>query len=630
MIFSLLKKSIEKITATPEKKQAFFREGAQKIQSGEWDDALNLYKKAAEIFPDEWNCHTSLGFVLMEMGKHQEAFKVLSKATKLAPHEAEPHYLLGESFMGMGDLRNATPCYEQTLKIDNRFEFAYVRLSKILYAIGDLKKSQAIAEQGISLFPNNCRLLACLGNTYTAIGQRLQALDAYKRAYQLEPEDPVNIANYAECLRSVGELEKSIALHQKAVELDPLNPDFFSNYLYALMFSSDKEAKFLLAEHLRYAERFEKPLEKFRYLHHPRTLVGRRLRIGYVSGDFRNHSLAPFFEPVLRTHDRNIVEVYCYYTHPIEDEITARIRMLADHWVPCALLTDEAMAQRIYEDQIDVLIDLSGHTGYNRLLVFARKPAPIQMTWLGYQSTTGLSAIDYRITDRGLDPLDSDQEKYTEKLLYVTSSGIFQPCVDLPQIKPKAPHSKFYFGCLNNPSKITPEALDVWSEILKECTNSVLLIGNSSDAIQERITNYLALKGVRGNQLDFRPRTHLRQYLELHNQIDVMLDTFPYNGGTTNFYALHMGVPIIGLKGEKAVANVGYGLMKCIANGWSAENKEDYKLIAIKAYRGELGFSKENIRTTTERMLKEQSQRLCKELESALHSLINKINTAEE
>jgi protein O-GlcNAc transferase len=255
--------------------------------------------------------------------------------------------------------------------------------------------------------------------------------------------------------------------------------------------------------------------------------------------------------------------VYGYYTYPLIDADTLRVKKLCDAWVNCHDMPDEVLEARIRADEIDILIDLSGHTGHNRLTVLARKPAPVQMTWLGYQATTGLSAIDYRITEEALDPAGSSEAFHSEKLLRLPSSGTFSPLPDSPPVNelPALSGAAFTFACLNNPSKITDEAIALWSQILMAAPASRLMIGNATPALIEKISLQFSLHGVEPGRLFFQPKVGIREYLQLHHQVDLALDTFPYNGGTTSFHSLWMGVPIVVLEGDTALSKVGASIM---------------------------------------------------------------------
>ena len=541
-------------------KEKLFAQGSLYLQQGGLEEARKTYQQAHLLFPEDADAMAGLGYVLMQQGLMENAVDILKKGHVLHPKHTDILFLLGRLFMQRRQWLDARNAWTRLLDISPRFEDAYMGLVQACVYSGDWVAAEKFSHQAAFLFSRNASILLTYATVLVNREKRNDALPIYRKAYALNPGDVEIVGGLAECCRAIGRIDEAIELHGRALELAPHNSQLFSNYLYALMYSVSSNREQVFEAHLEFARRFEAPLigQHMPFLN--RSVDGRRLRVGYVSGDFRNHSLASFIEPVFREHDRQQVEVFAYFTCHIEDEITRRLRILVDQWRYCAHLSDEDMASCIRTDGIDVLIDLSGHTGFNRLLVFARKPAPVQMTWLGYQSTTGLSSMDYRITDKSLDPPGMTERFHSEKLLRLPLSGVFFPILELPPLSER--NSEFFtFGCLNNPSKITESALAAWADILQRAPLSQLLIGNSDAAVEQRIRHFLQNAGVESHRLQFVPRLGLTEYLALHGQIDLMLDTFPYNGGTTTFYAAWMGVPVMALAGTAAVDNVGYSVM---------------------------------------------------------------------
>ncbi|MGI4938144.1 MAG: tetratricopeptide repeat protein, partial [Janthinobacterium lividum] len=256
-------------------------------------------------------------------------------------------------------------------------------------------------------------------------------------------------------------------------------------------------------------------------------------------------------------------EVFCYYNHYTDDDASRRIAALADHWLPCRAWSDDVMAARIRSDAIDILVDLSGHTAHNRLLVFARKPAPVQMTWIGYQSTTGLESMDYRLTDFAMDPPGATDLFHSETILRIVSSASFKPSVyRLPVNRlPALSSGTFTYACLNQLTKITPQAIGVWSNILRTLPHSRMMLGNVNDAAtRQRLLEKFAAHGIDETRLVLHSRMSLAEYLALHHDIDLCLDSFPYNGGTTTLHAISMGVPTVTMEGVTPVARAGWAI----------------------------------------------------------------------
>ena len=318
--------------------------------------------------------------------------------------------------------------------------------------------------------------------------------------------------------------------------------------------------------------------------------VGRRLRIGYVSGDFCRHSVAYFLQPLLRNHDHEAVEVFCYAEVARPDDKTQRLREFADQWLTTVGMTDDALAKRITEDRIDILIDLAGHTGKNRLRVFARKPAPIQVTWLGYPNTTGLSSIDYRLVDDITDP-ESVCDTFASETLMRLQGGFlcYDPVADAPQpaLPPSLTTGGVTFGSFNNPAKISNATLDVWAALLVRRPDARLLLKGLPFADADTRASLLARLGERSvaaeriELIAWSPSP--ADHLALYHRVDIALDTFPYNGTTTTCEALWMGVPVVVRRGDRHASRVGASLLSQIdLTDFIASSAEEYVEIALR------------------------------------------------
>jgi predicted O-linked N-acetylglucosamine transferase (SPINDLY family) len=312
-------------------------------------------------------------------------------------------------------------------------------------------------------------------------------------------------------------------------------------------------------------------------LSHPNDArLDKRLRIGYVSGDFRQHSVAYFIRPILANHDKQKTEIFCYYNHYHVDQVTKQLMGHATHWRSIFGVSDEDTVKLIRQDAIDILVDLSGHTGHNRLLLFAHKPAPVQVTWIGYPATTGLSAMDYRLTSIHRDPLGWNERYHTETLVRLSTSTCFQPEVALPEINalPALKNGYLTFASFHVPNKITATTLSLWAKILSALPTAKLIL--APDTAKDQIIRQFQLLGIAADRLNFFCHQPLPQYLALHNQIDIMLDTFPYNGSTVSRHSLWMGVPVLTLAGRQAVSRVGLALMTQLGlETFAAENEQD-------------------------------------------------------
>jgi len=354
---------------------------------------------------------------------------------------------------------------------------------------------------------------------------------------------------------------------QQMLERDGLAADVYSNLLMYMAYVADLSAARLNQTAGRFGSQLAAPLLRTRPFTNTMD-ASRRLRVGFVSADFSNHAVNYFFEPLLRRIDRTQFEVFAYSNTQPEDDVTARLKSSFDHWRCIVGVSDDDAADLIEADAIDILVDLSGHTAGNRLLVFARKPAPVQVTWLGFPATTGMSAMDWRITDAIADPPGLTEQYFSEKLYRLP--GMFccyqAPQGDYPVIDhlPADDNGHITFGCFNNFAKVTDEALSLWARILHEVPNSKLLLeikGIDSPQFKLDTLQRLERLGLPLNRLLLVPRVKANQFV-LYNRVDIVLDPFPYNGGTTSIDALWMGVPFIALEGGHFSARLGTTILR--------------------------------------------------------------------
>ncbi|MDB5961234.1 MAG: hypothetical protein JWP59_2528, partial [Massilia sp.] len=354
--------------------------------------------------------------------------------------------------------------------------------------------------------------------------------------------------------------------YRRTLALHPLYADAHSNLLFCLSQAENFDAAALTAEHARYAERFEAPLRTRWPQHANGRDPQRRLRIGIVSGDLREHPVAAFVEPVLAVLGRSAgLSLHAYSNNPYDDAVTQRLRGCFASWTRITGMDDDSVAARIGLDAIDILIDLSGHTAHNRLPVFARKPAPLQASWIGYPGTTGLTAMDYYLTDPYMLPPGQFDHQFTERLAHLPVTAPFLPSPLAPPVNslPAIDNGYLTFGSFNRPSKLSRPVIALWSRVLRALPSSrMLLAAMPSDGSNEDIASLFALNGVARRRLDFFPRADIASYLALHHRVDVCLDTFPYSGGTTTLHALYMGVPTLTLAGDTAAGRQGASIMR--------------------------------------------------------------------
>lgn len=540
--------------------------------------------------PDDPQTLDAIAAVRQAQGRIDEAIDAAETAVKMRPDDADGHAALGLFQHHGGRLKAAEGSFRRALSLDPTRADARFNLAIVLQRQGRIQDAEALLNELLLHSPDDPEIFRFLGVLRRSGGDLSGAIKALEKALTLAPDNAVAIGNLAAVHQDQGRQDDAVKLYVQAIEKAPASASVHSNFLMSLNYRSDDPDKIFDA-HRRWAARLEStidsptsPPEKtiFRHAKAP-------LKLGYVSGDFRRHSVAYFFEPVLEHHDRTQFEVFCYATLENPDDVTARMEKSADHWRYVSGLTDDQLAARIAEDQIDILVDLSGHTANNRLATFARKPAPVQVSWLGYPNTTGLSAMQYRLTDGIADPPGAEAH-HREQLIRLPHGFLcYRAPDDAPDVAP-APHGQngyITFGSFNNLAKVTPDVVAVWSSILNRLPNSHLLIKARPLADAMVYKNFLAqfeANGVDRARIVLRSRTSsMADHLSMYADMDIALDTFPYNGTTTTCEALWMGAPVVTLTGNRHAARVGASLLSRIdLADCVAVDIADYSNIAVK------------------------------------------------
>ena len=415
--------------------------------------------------------------------------------------------------------------------------------------------------------------------------QRLdEAIDCYHKAIELSPNFDAAYNALGSALREAGRIGDAIAAFRKAAQFNPNFRVAHSNLVYALHFDPDTDPQTNFQEHLRWAAKFSEPLRQTIRPHENDRNPDRRLRIGYVSPDLNNHVVGSFMEPILEQHDHSRYEIFCYSDVASSDDLTQRLIRHADVWRQTMNLSDEQLAQQIREDHIDVLIDLTLHMRKSRLTMFARKPAPVQITHLAYCATSGMSAMDWCITDPHMSPPGMNDRWFTERLLRLPESyWCYRPSTTSPAVGPlqAEQHGYVTFGSLNTFAKVNPRVIELWAKVLDAVPNSRLMVhatmGDRNAAARKMFTD----AGIAPDRLTLVGREQRDQYLDFYNRIDIALDPFPYGGGTTSLDALYMGVPLVTLAGQTALSRTGVTLLTNLQlTELIAENPQRYVQIA--------------------------------------------------
>ncbi len=528
---------------------------------GDLDGAAAHFAEAARLNPAGVESQVALGYVLQAQGKHVEALRCFEDAVRKHPSSATAHCGLGYALQSTEKLGQAVEHYTRAVQLAPTFAMAHYNLATALRSLGRPAEALSCFEESLRHDPDFRDAIVGVAGVQLELRRVDEAVAAARRAVELAPNSHAAAAQLAAALHAQGDLESVIATNRRAIELNPADAGGHSNLLYALLAHEAYDAQMLLAEHRAWAARHADPLTPAAPGHENDPQGERRLRIGYVSAHFRQHAVSFFSEPLIAAHDRAAFEIYCYSDVKKPDEVTARFQSYADHWRDVTGMSDDAVAQCVAADRIDILVDLTGHIGGNRLLAFARKPAPVQVTYLGYQSTTGMKAMDYRLTDEHADPPGETDRFHTEKLVRLPRSFF---CYAAPRVAPEVNELPALgsgcvtFGSLNQTIKLRPRTLQAWSRILAAVPNSRLLVlAYSPGQFERNMSDIMKRAGVDPQRVEVVNRRPHYEYLCLCNRIDVALDSFPFNGHTTVCDALWMGVPSIMLEGSSYASRFG-------------------------------------------------------------------------
>ncbi len=493
----------------------------------------------------------------------------------------------GVELVREGDLAGAEKCFRNALAAESREPGILTNLASTLQALGSRDEALEHFRAAIELRPGEAVLHHNLAIALQAAGRYEEAAESFAKAISLPPDDAAFHNGLGSSLTSLGRHAEAIASYRRAMELRPDCTDAHSNLLLALHYNPGAEPEGIFQEHLNWARAHAKPFEARIQPHRNDRDKDRRLRVGFVSPDLRQHPVGSFLLPILSPHDREHFEMICYSDARAQDAVTQMLRQQSARWRDTAGLSDEQLAAMIRDDAVDILVDLAGHTAHNRLLVFARKPAPVQVSQFGYPDTTGLSTIDYRITDPFADPPGVTDSLYTEQLIRLPEAAwCWAPDPAAPNITPLPADSsgQITFGSLNNFAKLTPQALNLWAQILSKVPGSRLKLLACPPGYGERqVRSILEAAGVPAERLQTVGRVPIEQYLQHVSSIDIALDAFPYNGGVTTCDALWMGLSVVSLAGQTYVSRQGVSILSNIGLGeLVASTPQEYAAVAAQ------------------------------------------------
>ena len=627
-------------------------------EQGRFDAALASYRRVLELRPGFAEAHNNLGVVLKDLNRLDEAAASYRKAIELKPDYAEAHNNLGAALQTLGQLDAALQSYQRAVEIDPGFAGAHSNLGNLLKELGQLDAALASCRKAVQLDPDYAGAHNNLGIVLKELGRLADAAASYRKAIGIKPDFAQAHNNLGSALKDLVRFDDAVASYRKAVELDPdfaeahnnlgivlkeigrlddaracyqraleLKPDFVdaqSNLLFTLNYTAHPLAYCL--EQAREYGRKASQKAGTRYTTWQCAELPQRLRVGMVSGDLHNHPVGYFLESLLADLDPARVELIAYPTDLLVDALTTRIKPYFSAWKPLYGLSDEAAARLIHADGVHVLLDLSGHTGKNRLPVFAWKPAPVQASWLGYFATTGMAEMDYLLADEVGVP-EAQRKNYTETIWYLPDTRLCfsapesdVPVAPLPAVK----NGHITFGCFQNLTKAGDEVLAAWSKVLGAVPDATLRwqckqFGDPEVVKQQGLR--LQQHGIDPARVTLHGSTSRKAYLGAHAEVDLILDTFPYPGGTTTCEALWMGVPTLTLAGETLLARQGAGMLTAAGlKEWIANNEAEYiaKAVALAHDPSRLATLRAGLREQVRTSPLFDAQRFARHFEDAL------------
>ncbi len=560
---------------------------------GRLEDAVSSYRHASRIKPDYAETYGNLGNALFELGRLEEAAASYDRALQAAPHYAEAHNGLGATYRKMGRLNDAEASFRQALLIKPGYVEAHGNLGYTLYQLGRLDDAEASYRMAASIEPGNAEAHHSLGHILQKLGRLEEAEARYRRSLSIDPGYARAHGDLGSVLWELGRVDAAEASYRREITINQCDSKARSNHLFAFACSNRYSSQEFFAEARQWEVGILNADE--RASAHARVFAranrsGRRLRVGYVSADFREHAVSHFIEPVFASHDRRRVEIFAFSAHGKEDAVSNRLRGLVDHWQSIAYMSDESARAHIEEKQIDVLVDLSGHTAHNRLGIFARRAAPVQVHFLGFFATTGLSEMDYWIADQVALPQTEDQY-YSERIWRLPRVCVAYPGrADAPAIQwqPRTDGS-VCLGSFNQLRKTTQASLRLWAEILHALPSATLMLKTKElelAANRRSIEDAMEGHGIAPDRLELLGATpDWHSHMSLYNRLDIALDPVGNQGGcTTSCEALWMGVPVVTLMGQPIGQRMTTSILDAIEHlEWKADTEREYldKVVAL-------------------------------------------------
>ncbi len=577
------------IELKPALAEAYHNLGNALRELGRLDEAICAYETATRLMPGMSEAYLNLSNAFRDRGQLDRAMLLCRQAALAATSagdEGDPalHYDMGLLLQQSGRLEEAVKSYRRAYADDPAMSAAGLAMGNCLKDLGRTEEASQAYLAVVDRAPDYGPAIYNLANALRDLGRIDEADAAFAQAVAVDPGYADAHTNRGATLLQQGRIGEANAAYRKAISLDPKCQVAHSNLLFAMRLSPDHSLKAIFEESTRWAKAHA-PLTLERGNARAEPLNGRKLRVGYVSGDLRGHPVGYFMDPVLAAHDHEQFEVYCYANHNVHDELAERFKARSDAWREIVAMDDDEVAEQVERDGVDVLVDLSGHTAHNRLGIFARRPAPVQLTWLGYNATTGMNQMDGIICDQWLVPPE-EEAYYSERPARLPHTIYSFGMLDEAPTRP-VPTEGVWFGCFSTADRINERTARVWSEILRREPRAKLLLkarSFGSEQARKRTLDLFAPYGIDPDRIAFSGPVPRAEFLQEMGGVRVLLDPFPCNGGTTTVEALWMGVPVVTLHGDRFVGHVGESiLMTAGMPELVAIDEEDYvaKALAI-------------------------------------------------
>jgi predicted O-linked N-acetylglucosamine transferase (SPINDLY family) len=593
---------------------------------GDFDLAEQMYRKAIALKPDFAEVRNNLGYLLILRRKLPDAAAELREAVRLRPRYPQAHHHLALAYTGLGQIDDALSSYRAALELEPRMPDTWEALGRVMLDIKKYQQAVTSFSRAVTLAPTVQRYIL-LSVAHAGLEDLDGALVATRKAVEIDPNSADAHDALGGELKWAGLLDEAMVDFHRALQLNPQHQAAHSKLVYAMLMQDGPTPEQILAAHVQWGRQQTSGIIPLRRPRNQRV-VDRKLRVGYISNNFRSQAVSLFVLPILQHHDRSAVEIYCYSDNENPDAVTRRFQSYANHWRDTSTLSDEQLALQIRDDRIDIAVELTGHIGKGRLRAMAYRPAPVQISYIGYQGTTGVSAIDYVLTDEWTDPTGTSERNYVEKPYRLPGSYfVYEPPGEAPLVGPlpALASGAVTFGCLNAVQKATPRAVKLWARVLSAVPKSkMMMLTTRCTVTNDRLLAQFAEAGVSADRVQLVQRTSPGEYYRRYNAIDIALDPVPFNGHTTTCDAAWMGCPTVARAGQIYAHRFGGTVLRNLDLADLICESDDAYVAAAVALAGDLprlAQLRSSLRFTMQKSLITDGKQFTKNLEQAYRAM---------